>query len=160
VTPPEIGDIVEIKTAKGLAYALYTHRHSAPPKFGSLIRVFAGFHEKRPAPIATAATSDILFTTFFPLHSAVSRGIVEIAGHMEIPDALKPFPVFRNGLPHPHRKRVDVWWLWDGVKEWRIGVLTPDQALFPLLQVVTYDPLVKRIEQGWRAETDPVWGAG
>jgi len=155
---PKIGDIVEFKTAKGLAYALYTHRHAAPPRFGDLIRVFTGFREHRPEPITAIPSDDILFTTFFPLGAAVNRNIVEIAGHVDVPDALKSFPIFRNGTPNPKTKRVDVWWLWDGAKEWRAGTLTPEQALYPLLGVWNDTLLIERIEKGWRAENDPVWG--
>jgi hypothetical protein len=156
---PKIGDIVEIKTGKGLAYALYTHRHSTPPKFGDLVRVFAGLHEHRPVPITTVTTDDILFTTFFPLGAAVNREIVEVVGHMEVPDALKAFPVFRTGTPDPKTKRVAVWWLWDGSKEWRVGSLTHEQALYPLRGVWNDTLMIERIERGWRAENDPVWSA-
>jgi hypothetical protein len=155
---PKIGDVVEFKTTKGFAYALYTHRHSAPPKFGDLIRVFAGFHEHRPGPITAIATDNILFTTFFPLGAAVNRRIFEIVGRIDVPAALKPFPVFRNGTPHPQTKRVGVWWLWDGSKEWRVGALTQEQA-YPLLGVLNDTLLIERIEKGWRAENDPVWSA-
>lgn len=155
----KIGDIVEIKTAKGLAYALYSHRHSAPPKFGDLTRVFAGIHPSWPVPITSVTDDDILFTTFFPLGAAVNRDIVEIVGHMDVPDALKPFPVFRNGTPHPETKRVGVWWLWDGSKQWRVDALTREQALYPILGVWNDTLLIERIEQGWRPEKDPVWSA-
>ena len=33
----KIGDIVEIKTGKGLVYAQYTHKHQ---QYGALLRVF------------------------------------------------------------------------------------------------------------------------
>ena len=41
----KIGDIIEIKTEKGLVYAQYTHLNSL---MGNLIRVFTGFYETRP----------------------------------------------------------------------------------------------------------------
>jgi hypothetical protein len=148
-----------INTTKGLAYALYTHRHSAPPRFGDLIRVFAGLHERRPVPITAVVTDDILFTTFFPLGAAVNRDIVAVVGHMDVPDALKRFPIFRNGTPHPQTKRVKTWWLWDGSKEWRVGTLTPEQALYPLRGVWNDILLIERIEQRWRAHNDPIWRA-
>ena len=37
-----IGDVIEIVTSKGLAYAQLTHRHTAPPRYDALIRVFSG----------------------------------------------------------------------------------------------------------------------
>ena len=42
----KIGDIVEIKTGKGLAYAHYTHKHK---QYGALLRVFRKFYGVRPS---------------------------------------------------------------------------------------------------------------
>ena len=42
---PRIGDVVEISTPRGLAYAQFTHKHDAPPKFGALIRVAPGYYD-------------------------------------------------------------------------------------------------------------------
>jgi hypothetical protein len=39
--PARIGDVVEIPTARGLAYAHLTHK---APIYGHLIRVVEGFH--------------------------------------------------------------------------------------------------------------------
>ena len=43
----KIGDVFEVSTSKGLAYFQYTHEHTKPPKWGSLIRVLEGFYDKR-----------------------------------------------------------------------------------------------------------------
>jgi hypothetical protein len=48
---PLIGDVIEIPTAKGLAYAHYTHQH---PTHGGLVRVFDALFEVRPAHYAGA----------------------------------------------------------------------------------------------------------
>jgi hypothetical protein len=60
----EFGDIIEIKISKGLAYAIYTHRHVNPPKYGAVIQVFDHLYDSRPT---------------------------EIARLQEIPSALRPF---------------------------------------------------------------------
>lgn len=46
-TKKRIGDVIEIRTSKGLAYVQYTHEYSKPPKWGSLVRILQGFYEKR-----------------------------------------------------------------------------------------------------------------
>lgn len=56
-----IGDIVEIRTPRGLAYAQYTHE---PPQFGSLIRVLPGLYESRPSDPARLAREQHLWVTF------------------------------------------------------------------------------------------------
>jgi hypothetical protein len=36
---PQLGDVIEIETSQGLAYAQYTHEHREPPRYGSLLRI-------------------------------------------------------------------------------------------------------------------------
>jgi hypothetical protein len=148
---PRIGDIIEIPTAKGLAYAQYTHQH---PQFGGLIRVFDTLHEKRPDNFGSLVKGDVRFSTFFPLQAAVKRGIYSVVGHQEVASPNKPFPIFRNGIADPETKKVSAWWFWDGQKEWRVGEITPEQRKFPLLGVWNDTMLVCRIEEGWHPETD------
>jgi hypothetical protein len=42
------GDIVEIKTPAPLVYAIYTHRHVKPPRYGPVIQVFDRLYDARP----------------------------------------------------------------------------------------------------------------
>ena len=62
----KIGDIIEIKTDKGLVYAQYTHKNSL---MGNLIRVFTGFYKERPISFEGIVNGDIRFMTFFPLQT-------------------------------------------------------------------------------------------
>jgi len=150
-----IGDIVEIRTAKGLAYALYTHRYAEPPKYGALLRVFDRLYPSRPGNIAEIILNPVKFSTFFPLGAAVSRGIVAIAGNVPVPDHLSVFPIFRAaGFINPKTKRVENWWLWDGNKSWPVGDLKPEQRQLPIRAVWNHTMLVQRIESGWSPEKD------
>jgi hypothetical protein len=149
---PQIGDIVEIQTNKGLAYALYTHRNE---KYGALLRVFGRIFASRPASFNWLSEGPPQFDTFFPLRAALQKGIVKTAENIEVPAHLRGFPVFRNGTPHPSTKNVEDWWLWDGDSEWRVGKLTSEQRRLPLLGVINDTLLCRRIESGWTAETDP-----
>ena len=45
---PRIGDVFEIETPKGLAYAQFTYNYKEPPVYGVLIRVLPGLYESRP----------------------------------------------------------------------------------------------------------------
>ena len=147
------GDIVEFKTSKGLAYAIYTHRHDKPPRFGAMIRVFDNVYQSRPERIEEVVDVPVRFTTFFPLQNAVNRGVATVVGHVAIPDALKAFPIFRSGTADPKTKRVDRWWLWDGEKEWEVGEITAEQRRLPIRSVWNDTFLIHRIEDGWRPET-------
>jgi len=148
----KIGDIVEISTTKGLAYAQLTHKH---PMYGELVRVVEGFHSVRPA-IGDVADRDTRFVTFFPLTAAVSRGIFQIVGNAPVPEPSKQFPIFRSGTPDPQTKKVANWWLWDGQNEWRVPSLSPEQQKYPILGIWNDTLLVERLEQGWKLE-DADW---
>jgi hypothetical protein len=150
-----IGDLIEINTNKGFAYALYTHRHDKPPRFGALLRVFDELHSSRPRDINDVASGLVRLTLFFPLQAAVDRGLVEVIGNVSVPESLQAFPTFRSGMVNPQTKKVESWWLWNGEREWPVGALTPEQRMLPIRGVWNDAILVQRIEEGWRPENDP-----
>jgi hypothetical protein len=149
---PIIGDVVEIKTSKGLAYAHYTHQHK---QYGALLRVFHGFHETRPVDFMKLVMHVPIFSCFFPLNAAVERKIVSLVSNVTPSVEALTFPTFRAGIIDPATRKVGVWWLWDGEKEWKVGELTSVQRRFPIRGVWNDTLLVERIESGWTAKTDP-----
>ena len=149
----KIGDIIEIPTSKGLAYAHYTHQH---PTHGGLIRVFDQLFESRPTDLKGLINQPVRFSTFFPLRIAVSRNMFKVVGHEDIALPNQTFPIFRGANEGPKATKVSVWWLWDGEKEWRYeGPLTPEFYKLPIDGVWNAEYLVHRIEEGWRPENDP-----
>lgn len=64
---PKIGDVIEIPTPRGLAYAQYTHKH---PMYGALLRVLRGIYTKRPADFSEVVKQEEHFKAFFPLKAA------------------------------------------------------------------------------------------
>ena len=151
---PKIGDIIEIPTRHGFAYAQFTHKHRM---YGALLRVYNTIYQTKPSldVIQSAVNSrEPDFSTFFPLGAAVNRSIVSVVGNAPIPEKQKPFPLFRNGNEDPKTKNVETWWLWDGEKEWPIGKLTKEQRRLSLNEVWNDTLLVERIESGWTPETD------
>ena len=141
----EIGDIVEIATPKGYAYAQYTHKH---PTYGALIRVLKGIFKEKPENLLNLKTGEYQFITFFPLGAAVNRGVVNIVGNLPLPEKSKVFPVFKAGTSDLNGK-VEVWWLWDGEKEWKVGKLKKEQQDLPLRGVINDTLLIERICNGW-----------
>lgn len=151
---PKIGDIIEIPTRSGFAYAQFTHKHSM---YGALLRVYNTVYQTRQSLDVIQLVVSVRepdFSVFFPLGAAVHRGIVSIVGNVPIPEKQKPFPLFRNGVVDPKTKKVETWWLWDGVNEWPIGKLTKEQKHLPFNEVWNDTLLVERIESGWSPETD------
>jgi hypothetical protein len=151
MTKPRVGDIVEMRTDRGLAYALYTHEHKS---FGSLLRVFRRAFSSRPTEFETLLEEALQFATFFPLAAAVQRGIVSVVGRVRIPAKLKDFPIFRDGVADPKTRKVSNWWLWNGEREWSIGTLTEEQKKYPIREIVNDTLLKERIESGWTSEDD------
>ena len=147
----KVGDVVEIATKKGLAYALYTHRD---PQWGALLRVTDGLFETTPADLNAVVKRPLLFSAFFPLQQAVNQGIVSVVGTVPVPDDLSEFPTFRSGPIDPVTKKVSSWWLWDGREQWQVQALSSVQRTFPLREIVNDTLLIQRIENGWKPEIE------
>jgi hypothetical protein len=140
----KLGDIVEIETPEGFAYAQYINKNAM---YGELIRVLPGIYAKRPDDLAALTMKRERFVTFFPVGPAVTRGHVAIAGAGIIPEHAIPFPLFKAGKPGN-------WWLWDGEREWRVGDLPPDQVRLPSREIWNVAMLVSRIVEGWAPEDE------
>lgn len=148
----KLGDIIEIPTPKGLAYAHFINKHS---RYGALLRVFSTLHGHRPPDVSEVVAGDVQFLCFFPLQAAVNQEIVVLVGNASIPAEAARFPVFRAGVADPTTKKVAVWWFWDGESEWKVGALTDEQRKMPIRGVWNDTFLIERIVSGWRPENDP-----
>lgn len=143
---PRIGSVIEIQTARGLAYAQVTHFHREPPRWGWLIRAFSGFHKTRPEHFDHVALGKVQFSTFYPVGMAVNDGLIEIVGHAPITPEHARFPIFKNGIENRTTGKIEVWWLWDGKREWRVNALSEIEQGYPRLELITGDLLRKRLE--------------
>lgn len=152
----KIGDIIEIQTTKGLAYAQVTHIHKEPPRYGHLLRVLEGFYQSRPVDLHWLASQPVQFQIFFPASSAVNQKIVAIAGTVTVPAPWNDFPVFRvMGLIDPVTKKAKRWGLWTGETKVRLErALTEEEKKLPILEVVNDTMLIELITDGWRPEYD------
>ncbi|MFO0828716.1 MAG: hypothetical protein U0572_11295 [Phycisphaerales bacterium] len=154
-TRPRIGDVVEIATSRGLAYAHYTHEHDVPPRYGALLRVLPGLFEQRPLDFSGLVLLAPRFITFFPLGAACNRGSVRIVANEPVPQRSQAFPTFRNSHRDRAEKRVPPWFLWDGAREWRVDKLSEQQLRdYPPLGVWNDTLLTERIAAGWAHEID------
>jgi hypothetical protein len=147
-----IGDIIEIPTARGLSYAQLSHNHA---RYGALIRVLPGFSQSRPNHFAELVGRKEAFVTFFPLQAALNQGVFEVVGNCTVPDSAKAFPLFRTGVEDTVTRKVKVWWLWDGEKEWKVGDITAEQRKLSLRGIWNDTLLIERIEAGWTPSNDP-----
>lgn len=58
----KLGDILQVLTSQGVAYAQVTHKH---PEFGFLILVFPGFHNEQPKDFSVVVDGEPQFSAFF-----------------------------------------------------------------------------------------------
>jgi hypothetical protein len=150
---PKFGDVFEIPTSKGLAYALYTHEDK---KYGRLIWVFQELHAQRPTDMQELVRGEVRFCTLIA-RVALSNHY-ERVGHVDIPEAMRKFPVFRSFYHKPNTDgRMRTYWFWNGEREWREDkpYLTPEQKRYPTRAVPNHIALVEQIESGWRPEDYP-----
>jgi hypothetical protein len=150
-----IGAVIEIPIEKEYAYALLSHNHTRPPRYGALLRVFGRLFPERQLQFEWMDTASPLFEAFFPISQAIAQGIVNIAATVTLPTWAQRFPTFRTGVVNPKTGKVDVWWLWDGEKEWRVGLLSPEQRRLSIRGVINDTLLKERIMTGWRPDSDP-----
>jgi len=154
-TRPRIGDVIEISTPAGFAYAQYTHKHEKPPRYGALLRVLPGLYASCLKEFGSLVQQKERFLVFFPLGAACNRKLVRVVAEEPIPEWACPFPVFRQGNADANG-HVRIWFLWDGEREWRVGTLSEEQRKFPVMPGVWNNTLlVERIAEGWQPrETD------
>ena len=153
---PQVGDIVEFKCPNGLVFAQMTHIHTRPPKYGQLLRVFPGFHEARPPNFAALANSRSQFMTFFPLGSAIVKGVATVIGNAPVPAGHCQMPLFRvMGMIDKHTKKAKSWSLWNGIDESKLTApLTDLQKSLPILEIVNDTTICERIASGWHPAID------
>ena len=155
MTKLNVGDVIEIKTSKGFAYAQYTHEHK---RYGSLLRVYSNCYD---APVPIEIINEVVnerptFSCFFPLKIALKQKIFPIIGNAKVLNENKLFPVFRSVMINPNKGEPNIWWLWDGEKEWRIGALNLEQRKLPIRGIWNDTLLIERIESDWLPETDAI----
>ncbi|MDF9756706.1 hypothetical protein ACVWY1_004276 [Pseudomonas sp. TE6288] len=147
----KLGDILQVLTSEGVAYAQVTHKH---PEYGFLIRVLPGFHAQPPSDYTALADAEPQFSVFFPVQSAVNQGLLTVVGNVPVSPVLQALPTFRARAGGPGGSL----WLWDGEDEVRLDRgLTAQEQYYPVRGIISAPLLVQRIEQGYRAHTHEVW---
>jgi len=146
----KIGDVIQILTSEGVAYAQVTHKN---PKYSFLLQVFSGFYPKTPNDFSEVVSEPPQFCAFFPIQTAVNKGLLSVVANVPVADRNKPFPIFRtrNG---GHGGSC---WLWDGKESKMLDREFTEQELkYSDLGIISAPLLVERIEKGYRPETHDV----
>jgi len=151
-----LGDILEVRTPRGLAYVQYTARH---PEYGDAIRVLPGFFDVRPKEWEALASQEGYFT-FYPVRAAVSQGLAEVATNQPIPPGRELPSVFRRyGWITPSGE-VKTWIISDGTKEFVRTELSEEERRLSLAGMWNHEFLVERLVQEWHPTQEPAGGEG
>jgi hypothetical protein len=143
----QIGDIIEIPTSNGVAYAQYIRR---VPERGALLAVMDGLDVTPATDLTEVVDRPLAFYVLFPLQAALTRDIVRRVGTIGVPYRFTRHPVLRSrGRVEPDGTVRD-WWLWDGERRWRVEALDDAQRDLSLAEIVNDTLLVERLETGWR----------
>lgn len=106
------GDIVEVKTDKGLAYLQVTHTHASYPP---VVRFLTGPHKNRPENVTVLTGSAEGPLAMVPLSGVLRK--LNLAhtkvGTAEIPQGERKFPTFRMPV-RDKQGEIIYWWFWDG----------------------------------------------
>lgn len=149
----KIGDVVQILTSHGVAYAQMTHKHKV---YGPLLAVFHGYHANPPTDFSLTVDVEPQFRTFFPLQPAVNQGLLSIVANVAVSAPNTIFPRFRTCVYDRDGKRGP-WWIWDGETETLLKRdLNDDEKFLSVRGIISAPLLVERIETGYRPETHEV----
>lgn len=151
---PRIGDVIEIATPKGFAYAQLTHHI---PGKGELVRILPGLYETRPADLAALVQQRERYVTSSMLRAILRHDLATVVGQFAIPARNRPIPLLRAiGGPgrHPVTGKLNCWWLWDEERRWRIEGLTAAQRDLPLDGIPSHPLLIDRIVSDWHPRDD------
>lgn len=145
---PRVGDVFEVRTAKGLAYIQFVGMH---PMNAHTIRLFMGTHASRPSDVNVILASPS-YVTFYPVHWAVRDGEIEYVASCAIPENFKmPMKLINSSLMMRDGK-VPTWVVksrTDRSLEW---LPLEEVRGCPIEVLAGYRPFVRRIETGWTPE--------
>lgn len=145
------GDIIQITTPGGFAYAQCTHKH---PVFGHLIRVLPGIFIDPLFNVSFVIDQPELYSVFFLWGQNVNRDLIRIIAHKQLSEKNQKYPLFKDGIRDPATGKVATWWLWDGEKEWKVGELTGEQRHLSPRSIWNDILLIERIAGNWKPEDE------
>src|SRR5579871_41326 len=102
---PKIGDVVEIRTPKGLAYVQYTLDGKGD---GEIVRVLPVLYSSRPDLEALVLERELYFV-FFTLAHAKRKREVEIVCNLPVPEWARSEPLMRHESGRTREGKITGW---------------------------------------------------
>src|SRR5579884_1108333 len=155
---PKIGDIYELRLAKGLAYIQYTHDGVY---YGDLVRILPTCYEKRPNDFAELAQKKELYFIFTVLSQSLRKKEIEYVANQPVPEWARPFPIMRKRAGYSKDANAPSWYIGHGLQLFtaeqmqaalHVRHLTPEQKKLSLVEIWSASILASEIERGWLPE--------
>lgn len=144
---PDLGDVVEISTPKGFAYAQFIHDDA---RFGEMIRVLPGTFKTRPADLANLVAGPEKFIVFYAIRAAIRQRLVERVGPEPIPDRLRQVPpVLVAGATGRYDYTRTSFSVWDGERETHLRELRREHRTLPIAMSLGHPGLTNAIVNDW-----------
>ncbi|GAA5497653.1 hypothetical protein Rhal01_03853 [Rubritalea halochordaticola] len=140
---PKVGDVIEVPANGGYYYGVVSHRHD----YGDVLRIINKCHALplKDIPAFEAASDMITLQCIFK--GELTNGSLKKVGKIALPEKLRDFPLFRSGTPNHKTGKVEVWWLWDGENDIRIGELSEEQKQLPRAGALDNEAMVIHLER-------------
>ncbi|MCI0571579.1 MAG: hypothetical protein L0Y66_12555 [Myxococcaceae bacterium] len=147
----KVGDVLEIPTPEGLAYAQYVGKH---PEYGDAIWVVPKVFEKRPGDLRAVFEGESGYLTFYPVRAAVTQGLVGGVAPLPVTPGRSIPPTLRRAGARAAGGRVLTWVISTGPEEVVRKELSETEARIPIAAIWNHELLQQRITQGWRPERE------
>lgn len=144
------GDVIEISTPRGLAYAQYVTRH---PDYGDVMRILPGLFVTRPANLEELV-QEVGFFAFYPLAVAVARRMVDVVANMQIPAGCEGPRKLRRAGVRSNDGRVLTWVITGENGDYVREKLSSEEKRLPIVAIWNHEMLVQQLDANWRPEQE------
>jgi len=155
IRKPKIGDVFEIRTARGLVYLQFSYlvvEDKLP-----IVRVLPGYHDHRPGNLQSLVAAQETFLAFYALPYAAKDGSAVFLDNYPLPPHAQKVPIKRHGGPEGwYIGEVTIPMTPEGYKRFKKVKSLSDQERKLSLRDTIYPhvALVKALERGWTPEKD------
>jgi len=157
VRKPKIGDVAEIGTSQGFAYAQYTGNSKV---MGSLVRILPGLYVSRPNLEELVKQRELYFV-FYTLGYAIRTKQVEIICNLPIPEWANSEPLMRHESGRTREGKITGWRIVPAlcpltvdflIRTPVIRELSQEQQRLSIRHLWPHPVIVKELARGWTPE--------
>ncbi len=145
---PKPGDILEIITPLGYAYAQYILKEAT---YGYLIRTLPNVYGEQLEDFSDLVKQKERFFLFYPLVSELrdEHTIFSIVTNEDVPHHCRKLPLLRAAGERKNGQ-VKKWFLWDGETYQPLDELQPEHYDLSIASIWNRPLLIERITSGWK----------